>query len=171
MTEPDKVDKPTYDAVRPYLEKAFNQMLAAGHSIRDFVDFATEKFGDTIIPYLKRFLAEVQAGTIKLSHVSEPVRTAIFGLHPSPQQREHMVREAAYFRAQQRNFCGGNPDDDWCAAEAEVDQRIAAEVGLVGYGRQALSSIRTVVEKEFSQVSDSVKRWLDSRKAGGTGAS
>ena len=35
--------------------------------------------------------------------------------------RESMVRTAAYFRAQQRNFATGHALDDWLAAEAEID--------------------------------------------------
>jgi len=33
-----------------------------------------------------------------------------------------MIAEAAYFRAMARGFEGGNPDDDWYAAEAEIEQ-------------------------------------------------
>jgi hypothetical protein len=32
-----------------------------------------------------------------------------------------MVSEAAYFRAKQRGFVGGDPVTDWTEAEAEVD--------------------------------------------------
>lgn len=38
----------------------------------------------------------------------------------SAAQREHMVRTAAYFRAERRGFVPGNEWDDWLAAEAEV---------------------------------------------------
>ncbi len=36
-------------------------------------------------------------------------------------QREKMIREAAYFRAKQRGFSGGDSMEDWLAAESEVD--------------------------------------------------
>ena len=32
-----------------------------------------------------------------------------------------MIQEAAYFRAEKRYFFGGNPVEDWLAAEAEID--------------------------------------------------
>ena len=36
-------------------------------------------------------------------------------------ERLRMIAEAAYHRAEARSFAGGNPDEDWLAAEAEVD--------------------------------------------------
>lgn len=41
--------------------------------------------------------------------------------HITPEQRYRMICDAAYFRAERRGFVGGNPGDDWIAAEAEVD--------------------------------------------------
>ena len=38
------------------------------------------------------------------------------------EERQKMIAEAAYLRAESRGFAGGNPDDDWLAAEAEIDQ-------------------------------------------------
>jgi len=42
--------------------------------------------------------------------------------HITPEQRYRMICDAAYFRAERRGFVGGNPGDDWIAAEAEVDE-------------------------------------------------
>jgi len=36
-------------------------------------------------------------------------------------QRQQMIAEAAYFRAERRGFNGGDPVADWIEAEAEVD--------------------------------------------------
>jgi hypothetical protein len=36
-----------------------------------------------------------------------------------------MIAEAAYFRAEQRGFEGGDPDEDWYQAEREIDQLLA----------------------------------------------
>jgi hypothetical protein len=41
----------------------------------------------------------------------------------SPLRRWQLVGERAYFRALERGFWGGNPFDDWLAAEAEIDAR------------------------------------------------
>jgi len=40
---------------------------------------------------------------------------------PTQQERRRMIAEAAYHRAHQRGFVGGNEVSDWLAAEAEVD--------------------------------------------------
>jgi hypothetical protein len=59
----------------------------------------------------------------------------------SPGQRRQMIAEAAYFRAEERGFRGGDPAEDWYAAEREVDarlRRLEAE-HLVGALDEALS--------------------------------
>lgn len=38
----------------------------------------------------------------------------------SPEQWRVMVAEAAYYRAQQRGFRGGSPEQDWFEAEEEI---------------------------------------------------
>ena len=42
----------------------------------------------------------------------------------SAAQRERMIAEAAYYRAEQRRFEGGDPLQDWLEAQAEIDTRI-----------------------------------------------
>ncbi len=44
----------------------------------------------------------------------------------SAQQRIHYVEVAAFYIAERRGFAPGNPDEDWKAAEAEVDRLIAS---------------------------------------------
>ena len=39
-------------------------------------------------------------------------------------QRQQMIAEAAYFKAQRRGFDGGDSVRDWCEAEAEIDARL-----------------------------------------------
>ncbi len=43
----------------------------------------------------------------------------------SPEERQRMIAEAAYYRALARGFAGGDPLEDWLAAEAEVDRALA----------------------------------------------
>jgi hypothetical protein len=40
-------------------------------------------------------------------------------------KRNRMIAEAAYFRAEQRNFRGGDPVTDWVEAESEIDSRLS----------------------------------------------
>lgn len=42
----------------------------------------------------------------------------------TPEQRFQMICDAAYYRAERRGFVGGNPHEDWLAAEAEIDAMI-----------------------------------------------
>lgn len=37
--------------------------------------------------------------------------------------RYQMIATAAYYRAEHRGFTGGNPVEDWLAAEAEIDRQ------------------------------------------------
>lgn len=47
------------------------------------------------------------------------------GSDVTAEQRRRMIAEAAYFLAQRRGFQGGNPVEDWLAAEAEVARALA----------------------------------------------
>lgn len=38
--------------------------------------------------------------------------------------RRNWIAEAAYYLAERRGFRGGSPEDDWSAAEAEIDRRL-----------------------------------------------
>jgi hypothetical protein len=42
----------------------------------------------------------------------------------SAEERRRMIAEAAYFRAQARGFVGGDPLDDWLAAEREINRAL-----------------------------------------------
>lgn len=47
----------------------------------------------------------------------------------SAQQREAMIRDAAYFRAERRGFVGGDPCRDWLEAEEEIDRALGTISG------------------------------------------
>lgn len=42
----------------------------------------------------------------------------------SPEERQRLIAEAAYFRAAERGFQGGDPVDDWLRAEAEINRTL-----------------------------------------------
>jgi len=44
----------------------------------------------------------------------------------SPERRQQMIAEAAYFRAQRRGFAPGAEAQDWLESEAEVEELLAA---------------------------------------------
>lgn len=41
-----------------------------------------------------------------------------------PEEREYMIAEAAYYRAERRGFAPGNEMEDWLQAETEIDSLI-----------------------------------------------
>src|SRR5579859_3119111 len=43
----------------------------------------------------------------------------------TPQERQALIAEAAYFRAEKRGFRAGHELEDWLAAEADVDRQFA----------------------------------------------
>jgi hypothetical protein len=45
---------------------------------------------------------------------------------PTSGQRQQMIAEAAYLKAERRGFDGGDAVRDWCEAEAEIDARLQA---------------------------------------------
>lgn len=46
----------------------------------------------------------------------------------SPELREEMIREAAYYRAEKRGFQGGDPLADWLSSEEEVNNALSQGV-------------------------------------------
>ena len=44
----------------------------------------------------------------------------------SEEQRKHYVEVAAFYIAERRGFAAADPQDDWIAAEAEIDRLIAS---------------------------------------------
>ncbi len=102
----------------------------------------------------------------------EAKRAAISG-----EERRRMVAEAAYFRALQRGFAGGSPEDDWYTAEAEIlrcfpagmpsakqqkqelaaYKKLRAEVQrLLGEAREKVSG--DTLQEAFGRASEEIKR-------------
>nr|VFK50302.1 MAG: Protein of unknown function (DUF2934) [Candidatus Kentron sp. TUN]VFK51422.1 MAG: Protein of unknown function (DUF2934) [Candidatus Kentron sp. TUN]VFK58007.1 MAG: Protein of unknown function (DUF2934) [Candidatus Kentron sp. TUN] len=48
-------------------------------------------------------------------------RQALANNPVTPEERWNMIAVAAYYRAEERGFIGGNPAEDWIAAEKEID--------------------------------------------------
>jgi hypothetical protein len=43
------------------------------------------------------------------------------------EDRRRMVSEAAYYKAERRNFRGGDPDRDWFEAELDIEELLDSE--------------------------------------------
>jgi hypothetical protein len=56
--------------------------------------------------------------------IAQAVESAVPAPFTGPEQRAALIAEAAYFRAEKRGFAPGHEQEDWLAAEAEVDARL-----------------------------------------------
>lgn len=73
------------------------------------------------------------------------------------EQRWHMIAEAAYFVAEHRGFDGGDPVEDWLAAESEIDTLYFSSKSPVNAEEAtAYARLRDEVRKAFSQIPDIV---------------
>ena len=161
MAEKFSSETPTYEEAKTYLKAAFEHIVAAGRDVGELVEFAFAKSGDAVAPYLRRFLSDVHEGRITIQGLTESAKLAVLGRHITTEERQAMIREAAYLRAEQRGFVGGSPEQDWVLAEQEVDERLLQQAGLVTKGRRALTSATSSVEQELGSIKDLVTRWLE----------
>lgn len=51
-------------------------------------------------------------------------KTAAKSTAVSAEARQQMIAEAAYYRAANRGFSGGDTVEDWLVAETEIDRQI-----------------------------------------------
>ena len=70
-------------------------------------------------------------------------------------ERQRMIAEAAYFRAMQRGFNGGDPLDDWLAAEREIS-RLLPSPQQQQQERAAYEKLREKVRKYLVEARDTV---------------
>jgi hypothetical protein len=70
------------------------------------------------------------------THPIDPLRFCASGA-VADQRRRTLIARAAYFRARRRGFAPGHALDDWLAAEAEVDQQLAATRTVGSYSNYA----------------------------------
>lgn len=165
MTKDTASDRASDESVRTYLQETLEHLLAAGHSTYELVEFSIDKFGRKIVPYLNEFQEDIRESRVKIQSQAELAKTAVFGIRVTPEQREQMIREAAYLRAEQRDFATGNCDDDWFLAEQDVDALLAKQDGLLEKGRKNLESVSGVAKQELTEVQNAVRQWLKTKGA------
>jgi hypothetical protein len=163
MSEQEKNQPVSYETVRPFLKASLEQILVAGRGVRDMVEFSLDRLGDTALPYVNRFLSEVHAGQVKINGLTASVQQSLFDGRPSPEERERLIQEAAYLRAEKRGFVDGSPEEDWAEAEREVDARLAEADGLIALGRHAVESAAAAAEPGAEATYALVEQWLAGR--------
>ncbi len=47
----------------------------------------------------------------------------------TPEERQRLIAQAAYLRAESRGFTGGSPEQDWLEAEIEIDAMLMKRGG------------------------------------------
>jgi len=82
----------------------------------------------------------------------------------SPEDRLRMIEQAAYFRAQQRGFSGGDPVEDWLAAEREINRQLPSpqqqKQELAAY-RKLRERVRHILgEAKESPVAENIRQAL-----------
>lgn len=70
------------------------------------------------------------------------------------EQRWQMISEAAYFVAEQRGFDGGDPVQDWLAAESQIDSVYFSRTPVNDKEATAYAQLRDEIGKALSQVKD-----------------
>jgi hypothetical protein len=156
-------DEEMYRAARPHLKEALECTLMLGRSAHDWGEFCLENFGDAVTPYLKRFLDDLEPHTLKIERRSESTWQSSFGAEVTPDERERRVREAAFFRAERRGFVGGSPEQDWIAAEIDIDLQIAEQTGIFDQGCEVAPSLGELALKGFDSIGDPLRTWMARR--------
>lgn len=165
MSKQEPFNHANYESVREYLKTSLEHVIDAGHSVREFSDFTLDKFGDTFTPYLRQFLNDVQQGVVTVKGLSKTSSQAILGMHVTAEERDAMIREAAYYQAEKHGFSPGREEEDWRAAEREVDDMLVQKAGLVSRGRNVVESSLSIIEREFSELKSVISDWLDQNVA------
>jgi outer membrane biosynthesis protein TonB len=79
-------------------------------------------------PVVKKAGTRAPAASVKgdgeIVKVKKTRKAASASAAVTPEQRYRMICDAAYYRAEQRGFIGGSPEQDWREAELEIDQRL-----------------------------------------------
>ena len=83
----------------------------------------------------------------------------------SDDDRRRMIAEAAYFRAQTRGFRGGNPLDDWLAAEREISRLLPSpqqqKLELAAYQKLRSSVEKLLKDAKDTLNADTIRQTLD----------
>jgi hypothetical protein len=86
----------------------------------------------------------------------------------NPQERHRMVAEAAYFRALNRGFEGGDPIDDWLVAEREINRILPGarqqKRELAAYEQLRQAVARILAESRSTLSADNLRSALEQAK-------
>jgi len=79
--------------------------------------------------------------------------------------RHRLIAEAAYLRAQSRNFRGGDPVDDWLVAEREINRQLPSpqqqKKELAAYRKLRTSVGKLLADAKETLSADTIRQTLD----------
>lgn len=163
MTKDTATEGASDESIRAYLKETLEHLVAAGHSTHELVEFSLDKFGKRIIPHLNELQEDIHQSRVKIQSLAESAKTAVLGIQVSPEQREQMIRDTAYLRAEKHNFAGGRHVEDWCLAEREIDELLAKQDGLLEKARKNIQSVSQIAKSELADVKGAMHHWLKTR--------
>jgi ribosomal protein S27AE len=86
----------------------------------------------------------------------------------APEEHRHMIEEAAYYRAQQRGFRGGDPVEDWLAAEREINRMLPnpqqQRQELLAYEKLRASVQKLLADAKDTLDADTIRQALDAAR-------
>ena len=92
-------------------------------SLRKRVQDLEQQLEDKIETTLEK-AAEQMRARIEASQAARERLTPVHGTGVHVDERQRMIAEEAYLRAERRGFSGGDPAQDWIEAEIEIDRRL-----------------------------------------------
>jgi hypothetical protein len=152
-------DDQAYLQSRHYLKGALEHLLASGRSLGDLFEFAFDKFGEDFLPYLLQFFQDIREGRIRIEGLGKSTRDAILGYHVTLEERDNLIREAAYYKSEKHGF-SGSTEQDWAEAEKEVDTRLE---GLIGKSTKLLAELTAALEDGMSVSQREISQWLEKK--------
>jgi hypothetical protein len=78
---------------------------------------------------------------------------------PDPELRHQMIATAAYYRAERLGFEACDPDENWFAAEKEIDQLLLSPLGEADVGDSRIARIEALLAEwdgQFAELKDKV---------------
>lgn len=165
VSAPASIDTAIYATASRRLKASIEQMLAAGRSPREVGQHALQRFGDAFLPYLQKFARDVAQGRIEIWGLAHSARGRIFGHQVNGEEREHMIREAAYYRAERRGFASGLELEDWLEAEREIDAQLSVVTGPTRHVHKTLDPLPSLAEKELVRLEHHLFGHLQDRAA------
>ena len=116
----------SYQMLKSFLTSLEIPLIAVLRDSQNFVHAIAQGIGICELPYYrnKNDIQQIDEIFTWLGR-----RRAQMRRRPSTEQRQGMIAEIAFRRAQDRGFQGGDPETDWVEAERELNESLMSGVG------------------------------------------